>query len=525
MSGRARSALRRTRLRLPIRVKLAVVSAGLTFAILLLFAVVVGAVTDQRLMAGFDDDLRATAADLQDSLQVRPDEETGAPELAVDNAELLRAAAAGDAVIRVIDRSERVLGRFPRGTPPLGAPFEGVTDAGDYRVASRPLFAGSFDPINGFDLQPDPIDGTVAFVQYAKPRGAIEDTTDRLHLFLALGVIGGTALAFLAGFLVARRAMRPIADLTRAAREVARTRDPAKSLPHPEADDEVAELAATLEQMLRELDAARGETQAALERQREFVADASHELRTPLTSILANLELLEEDLGRSRGPSDREAAAEAAGSALRSSRRMRRLVGDLLLLARADAGRRSPRRPVDLAAVVRDAAVEVGPLAGGHPISLDLPAAAATVEGVPDDLHRLVLNLLENALLHTPAGTPVVASVRGSGEQVRLEVADRGPGVAPELRERVFERFAHSGSAHGGARSGAGNVHGGSGLGLAIVRAVVEAHGGTVTIDEAEGGGALLVVALPASAAGQAEGEQSSRADATAVPGDAAPQA
>jgi signal transduction histidine kinase len=175
--------------------------------------------------------------------------------------------------------------------------------------------------------------------------------------------------------------------------------------------------------------------------------------------------------------------------------------------------------------VVRDAAVEVGPLAGGHPISLDLPAAAATVEGVPDDLHRLVLNLLENALLHTPAGTPVVASVRGSGEQVRLEVADRGPGVAPEQRERVFERFAHSGAAHGGARSGAGNVHGGSGLGLAIVRAVVEAHGGTVTIDEAEGGGALLVVALPASAAGQAEGEQSSRAGATAVPGDAAPQA
>jgi signal transduction histidine kinase len=237
-----------------------------------------------------------------------------------------------------------------------------------------------------------------------------------------------------------------------------------------------------------------------------------------LTSILANLELLEDDLGSSRGPDDREAAAEAARSALRSSRRMRRLVGDLLLLARADAGRRSPRRAVDLAAVVRDAAAEVGPLASGHPISLDLPAGAATVQGVPDDLHRLVLNLLENALLHTPAGTPVVASVSESGEQVRLEVADRGPGVAPELRERVFERFARSGSSHGGARSGAGNAHGGSGLGLAIVRAVAEAHDGTVAVSEAEGGGALLAVVLPAATGDPA---QVGHATPAPVPGEA----
>ncbi len=496
MSGRALGALRRTRLRLPIRAKLAVVSAALTFAILLLFAVVVGAVTDQRLLSAFDDDLRATADGVQSSVDVKVDAH-GLPQL-VANQGLLRAGASGGAVIRVIDRTGRVLGQVPpRAAPSLGAPFEGVRDVGDYRVVSRPLFASSFDRIGGFDLQPDPIDGTVAFVQYAKPRGGIEATMDGFHLFLALGVLGGTALAFLAGFLVARRAMRPIADLTRAAREVARTRDPGKSLPHPEADDEVAELAQTLEQMLRELDAARGETQAALERQREFVADASHELRTPLTSILANLELLEDDLGRSEGPRDREAAAEAAGSALRSSRRMRRLVGDLLLLARADAGRRSPRHEVDIAAVVRDAALEAAPLASEHEVTLDLPATAgsATVHGAADDLHRLVLNLLENALVHTPAGTPVVVSVRPERDQVRLEVADRGPGVPADLRERVFERFARSGTAGGGRR--AAGPSGGSGLGLAIVRAVVEAHAGTVEAREAEGGGALLVVTVP----------------------------
>ena len=249
-----------------------------------------------------------------------------------------------------------------------------MRDIGPYRVAARPLFKDSLDPSNTLpELDTDPIDGAVAYVQYAKPRRNLESTTGRLELFLALGILGGTALAFLAGFFVARRAMRPIADLTRAAREVARTRDPAKALPRSEANDEVGQLARTLDDMLRQLDAARGETQSALDRQRDFVADASHELRTPLTSILANLELLEEELARADGPGDTEAASEIAGSALRSSRRMRRLVGDLLLLARADAGRQADPRPVDLARVAAEAVAEAAPLATGHHVSLDLP--------------------------------------------------------------------------------------------------------------------------------------------------------
>ena len=127
-------------------------------------------------------------------------------------------------------------------------------------------------------------------------------------------------------------------------------------MPQPQADDEVAELARTLEGMLRELDAARGETEATLARQRQFVADASHELRTPLTSVLANLELLAESLRRRRG-------RRGASSALRSSRRMRRLVADLLLLARTDAGARRPRASrCDLAQIVVEAAGELGPV-------------------------------------------------------------------------------------------------------------------------------------------------------------------
>src|SRR5208282_4923485 len=129
--------------------------------------------------------------------------------------------------------------------------------------------------------------------------------------------------------------------------EITRTRDPSGGVPQPQAEDEVAELARTLEGMLRELDAARGETESMLVRQRQFVADASHELRTPLTSVLANLELLAESLHGDQG--------EAARSALRSSQRMRRLVADLLLLARTDAARVVAHKPCDLAQIVVEA--------------------------------------------------------------------------------------------------------------------------------------------------------------------------
>ena len=272
-----------------------------------------------------------------------------------------------------------------------------------------------------------------------------------MRLFLALGVAGGTLLAFLGGLLVAKRAMRPIQGLTRAAREVARTRDPDITLPKPQANDEVSDLAHTFEDMLGELSAARGETEDTLLRQRKFVADASHELRTPLTSILANLELLEAELaGEQRRWQARRcvlaphAAARGRPAAARPGRLRARL----------------PRVPVDLSAVAAEAAREAAALSSEHPLSLDLPGPVM-VSGVDDDLHRLAGNLIENALIHTPAGTPVTVSVRREGANAVLEVADRGPGVPQAMRERVFERFARG--------DGDAAPSGSSGLGLAIV--------------------------------------------------------
>jgi len=454
--------------KLPVRWRLAITSAGLTFVILLLFAVVVEVVTVSRMRTNFDNDLQLSAQQLQGVLVPTPSLQgfnITPPQQAVE------AATAGGAVISFLNLDGKPVRTFARdrNPPSLGRPRPGIHEANGYRVVTRELV------FNG--------DHPIGFLEYGKPRAALMDTIGRVRLFLVLGVLGGTVLALLAGLAVARRAMSPIAHLTMAARTIARTRDPRLKMPMPEADDEVADLARTLEQMLVALDAAQGETEAMLERQREFVADASHELRTPLTSILTNLELLEADLhGEDR---------EIAGAALRSSQRMRRLVADLLLLARADAGRQVPHEPVNLSSVVREAAAEVAPTALDHDLSVDADESVLMVKGAPDELHRLAVNLIGNAVNHTPTGTSVNASVRHDGAAVTLTVEDNGPGVPPELRDRIFDRFVR-GNGDAGVRSG-------SGLGLAIVKAVADSHGGSVHLESPAGGGARFVVTLPAA--------------------------
>jgi signal transduction histidine kinase len=175
---------------------------------------------------------------------------------------------------------------------------------------------------------------------------------------------------------------------------------------------------------------------------------------------------------------------------------MRRLVADLLLLARADVrahepeGRgaaEAPRTATDLADVAVEAAAELGPITEEHELTLD--AAPALVEGVRDDLHRMTLNLLENAIRHTPPGTHVHAAVSNGDDRVRLVVSDDGPGIDPELRERIFERFVR----------GEGDRGRSFGLGLSIVKAVADSHGGSVRLETPEGGGTRFVVELPAA--------------------------
>ena len=450
--------------RLPIRWRLALTSAGLTFAILLTFAVVVGELTQRRIRDDFKREVTAAADKLENRVAVDYDPELGTTQLNVGPGDLGFFVGGENAVVRVLLQSGRVLVQT-QGTPDLGGPpFAPTSVRKGFRVETRRVAVRPF--------------GT-AYIQYARPISDLEATLDRVRFFLVFGVLGGTALALLGGMMVSRRAMSPIAQLTATADEIRRTRDPDRAIEVPPADDEVAELARTLDGMLRALAAQRDEMEALLARQREFVADASHELRTPLTSVLANLELLADTLQGDQG--------EAAQSALRSSQRMRRLVADLLLLARADAHRAAPRRPVDLGEVAVEAAGEVGALGDEHELSVDAEPGVV-VEGVRDDLHRMVLNLLENAVRHTPTGTHVRARVSADDGTAVLVVEDDGPGVPPALRDKVFERFVR----------GSGDTGRSFGLGLSIVRAVAEHHGGSVTVDDASPG-ARFTVRLPAT--------------------------
>jgi signal transduction histidine kinase len=194
--------------------------------------------------------------------------------------------------------------------------------------------------------------------------------------------------------------------------------------------------------------------------------------------VLANLDLLTEELSGEQ--------SETAEAALRSTRRMRRLVGDLLLLARADARRGQPHRPTDLAEVLIEVAAELGPMAERHDLSIS--PEPVVVDGVRDELHRLMLNLLENAVRHTPPGTRVHASTDARDGEAVITVEDSGPGIPPELTERVFERFVR------GGRDGAK----GSGLGLAIVRSVAQSHGGKVELAVPDTGiGTRFVIRIP----------------------------
>jgi two-component system, OmpR family, sensor kinase len=462
--------------RWPVRWRIAAVSATLTLIILVIFAVVVGRLVSNRLNGDFNDELRDTGDRLALELQF-----TGRAHVSPNPGQM----AAGATAVRVVDRNgNEFRGGATLGAPNLGPPanVNGFSKVGSLRVFTTTIPTSV--PVQ-------------AYLQYARSTDSLDATTNRLWLFLAGGVLGGTLLAAMAGIAIAGRAMRPVSALTATAREIASTRDPSLRIPEPETDDEVGELARTLEQMLRELDAARSETEQMMQVQREFVADASHELRTPLTSILANLELLQHRLeatGR-RGEED-----EMIDSALRSSRRMSRLVSDLLLLARADAGRTGARRECDLAAVAAAALSEVRPVADGHHLTL-AEHGPVPVEGNPDELHRLAINLLDNGLRHTPAGTEIrIAVERRNGDAV-LEVSDDGPGIPAGMEAQVFSRFVRAtGPADRAADSG-------TGLGLAIVKAVATSHGGDVQAGPSPAGGARFTVRLPLPGRGDFEDE------------------
>ena len=303
-------------------------------------------------------------------------------------------------------------------------------------------------------------------------------------------LVAGPIVALVAaglGLLVARRALRPIDSIDRAARTIGGGPVGAR-LPRPGTGDELDRLAGTLNDML-------GRLEAASSRNLRFAGDVAHEVRTPLATVRSRLEGA---MAAANGTPDVAAPLEAA---LGEVGRLEALIQSLLLICRADEARLAlARKPVDLSAIALETVEFFDPFATARGITLGIDAAAAAqVEGDPALLRRLVANLVDNAIRYSESGGEILVRVERDGSGVRLRVADRGPGIALDESERVFDRFFRS------ERARALNPEG-SGLGLAFVRAVARAHGGEARVAARFGGGSVFTVELPPAVEAQAAG-------------------
>ncbi|MDT0306980.1 HAMP domain-containing sensor histidine kinase [Streptomyces sp. DSM 44917] len=310
--------------------------------------------------------------------------------------------------------------------------------------------------------------GEAAVVHAGAPVGVERAAVDSVRDSMLVGVPALLAVVAAVTWLVTRRALRPVEGIRREMAAITRSTDLTRRVPEPPARDEIGRLARTTNETLAALE-------HSVERQRRFVADASHELRSPIASLRTQLEV---------------AAAHPElldlPGAVEDTVRLQTLAADLLLLARLDAGERPQRASVEPA----DLVAEVLRRRTGDRVPVRAEGLAPVrITGSPGQLARVLGNLLDNAQRH--AASAVRVSVR-AGERGRavVEVADDGPGVPEEDRERIFERFVRLDD----ARS---RDEGGAGLGLAIARDVAERHGGTLTVSRAPEGGALFALTLP----------------------------
>ncbi|WP_399039894.1 sensor histidine kinase [Streptomyces sp. 3330] len=316
------------------------------------------------------------------------------------------------------------------------------------------------------------------------PTEPVEATVHRLELVAAVVFGAALVLAGFAGAVWVRWSLRPLSRVAATATRVSRL--PLSSgevglWPRaPEADprSEVGRVAGAFNTMLGHVEDALTKRHASEERLRSFAADASHELRTPVASIRGHAELAL----LHPGPVPPK-VARALERIEAEAARMGEMVDDLLLLARLDAGRPLERLPVDLTRLVLDAVTDAQAAGPGHRWTLELSEEPVTVAGDAHRLHQVLANLLANARLHTPVGSTITISLATEDGTAVLKVHDDGPGVAADVRPRVFERFTH-----GDRRRAEGVENGtGTGLGLSIVAAVAEAHGGGVALDSVPG--------------------------------------
>jgi heavy metal sensor kinase len=460
---------------LSIRARLTLWYTGVVAAILLL----VGVAAYSLLRWHLYNDLDASLFTVADVLRDAPPVDPAAP-LPPDLEPLVRGflgSEFSDALMQLLDPEGRLRSRALRPALPLspearvnalrGAPtLETVklTTGEQARLLTMPVARGG---------------RIVDLVQVAMPLRRTHQTLVRYVETLLVLLPLGAVLSAIGGWLLARRALRPVDRMSHSALEIS-AQDLGRRLELRGTHDEIDRLADTLNAMLARLEAAFAEMQ-------RFTADAAHELRTPLTALRGGIEVA------LRAERSREDYRGVLTSSLEEVEQLIRLTEDLLLLSRATMGLGVARQLVDLEPVCLEA-LELGVrLAKGKGVSVSMGATApAVVQGDAGALRRAVLNLVDNAVKYTPAGGSVVVSLARSGERVSIAVEDTGIGIDPADSERIFEPFVR-------LDAGRSRDTGGTGLGLAIARSIVLAHRGTLEVKTRAGGGSRFTIDLPAA--------------------------
>jgi two-component system OmpR family sensor kinase len=411
--------------------------------------------------------------------------------LGVDVPEELDIFRAPGVAVVVIDNDHQVV-RKSRNVGTFNEPFDpaalalvtpqntvthDVTVGGaQVRVFSAPIAVG---------------DQQVGYLQVAASLDDVNESLRQLGVLMLVGGGIGVLAAAIVGAFLARQALQPMDRITQTAAAIARARDLDRRVPQPGNADEIGRLAETFNFMLDRLD-------GLFKSQQRFVADISHELRTPLTTIRGNVDLLRRMGGAD--PASLEAIREETD-------RMTRLVGDLLLLAQADAGLPMRREAVELDHVAGEMVKQVQVIAGSVDVVLQREVGEPlTINGDPDRIRQLLLNLIGNAIKYTPPRGQVTVRIAREDNWARIDVCDTGPGIPPEHLAPgpngvplIFERFyrveksrARAAGAGNGGRSGSG-----TGLGLSIVHWIVQSHNGRIDVQSESGKGTTFTVWLP----------------------------
>ena len=330
-----------------------------------------------------------------------------------------------------------------------------------------------------------PLPSSLGSVAIAQSLNDVDRTLSRLQwLFFFIGLVIVCLIAFASRTMI-KVGLKPLSEVENTAEKIA-SGDLSARLPDAKPTTEVGRLTTSLNTLLSRIEESFALRKASEDKLRRFVADASHELRTPLTAIRGFSELHRQ--GAVMGEKDtKQLLARIEGESIR----MGSLVEDLLLLARLDQSREMEALPVDIAAVTRDAVASAQVAGPSHPISLSADVGELYILGDKNRIYQVVANLLANAKTHTPDGTKITVSIVRSDDGVRISVSDNGPGLSEEDQKRIFERFYRVDSSRV-------RVDGeGSGLGLSIVDAVMQAHGGNVSVSSELGKGATFILFFP----------------------------